>query len=157
MNLIKFDKLHLAEIMEWFPDGESISIWGGPSFKFPFTEQSFLADLDLPNTESFVLINDLGSSLAFGQYYMRNERCHLSRLVVSPSERGNGVGKHLIAQLCLQGCDDLKVSGCSLFVMSHNKSAMRVYLELGFRNAICPEEIPKDTIYMVWSKTNRNK
>lgn len=151
MKLIKFDKSHLAEIMEWFPDGASIAIWGGPGFRFPFTEQSFLTDLDLSNTVSFVLTSDLGSSLAFGQYYMRNERCHLSRLVVSPSGRGNGVGKHLIAQLCLQGCDDLKVSGCSLFVMSHNKSAVRLYLSLGFRNANCPEEISKDMIYMVRS------
>jgi ribosomal protein S18 acetylase RimI-like enzyme len=150
MNLIKFDKLHLVEIMEWFPNDESISIWGGPGFRFPFTAHSFLSDLDLSKTESFVLANELGSSIAFGQYYMRNERCHLSRLVVSPSERGNGIGKHLIAQLCLQGCDDLKVSGCSLFVMPHNKSAMRVYLSLGFRKAIYPEEISKDMIYMVW-------
>ena len=151
MNLIKFDKLHLAEIMEWFPDVESISIWGGPNFRFPCSDQSFMSDLDLAKTESFVLTNDLGSILAFGQYYLRNERCHLSRLVVSPTERGNGIGKHLIAQLSLQGRNDLKVGSCSLFVMAHNKPAMRLYLSLGFREAIYPEEMAKDIIYMVWS------
>ena len=151
MNLIKFDKLHLAEIMEWFPDVESISIWGGPNFRFPCSDQSFMSDLDLAKTESFVLTNDLGSILAFGQYYLRNERCHLSRLVVSPTERGNGIGKHLIAQLSLQGCNDLKVGSCSLFVMAHNKPAMRLYLSLGFREAIYPEGMAKDMIYMVWS------
>ena len=152
MNLIKFDKLHLVEIMEWFPDGESISLWGGPNFRFPYSEQSFLSDLNLSKTESFVLTNDLGSAVAFGQYYLRNGRCHLSRLAVSPAERGNGIGKHLIAQLCRQGCDDLKVSSCSLFVMSHNKPALRVYLSSGFRKATYPDEIARDMIYMVWSE-----
>lgn len=151
MNLIKFDKLHLAEIMEWFPDKESISIWGGPNFRFPYSDQSFMSDLDLSKTESFVLTNDLGSILAFGQYYLRNERCHLSRIVVSPFERGNGIGKHLIAQLSLQGRSDLKVGGCSLFVTAHNKSAMKLYLSLGFREAIYSEEMAKDMIYMVRS------
>lgn len=151
MNLIKFDKLHLAEIMAWFPDADSISIWGGPNFRFPYSDQSFMSDLDLSTTESFVLTNDLGSILAFGQYYLRNERCHLSRLVVSPFERGKGIGKHLIAQLSLQGRNDLKLGSCSLFVMAHNKSALRLYLSLGFREAIHPGEMAEDMIYMVSS------
>ncbi|MFT6735013.1 MAG: ribosomal protein S18 acetylase RimI-like enzyme [Polaribacter sp.] len=151
MNLIKFNKLHLTEVMEWFPNEESISIWGGLNFRFPYSAQSFMIDLDLSNTESFVLINDLGSTLAFGQYYRRNERCHLSRLVVSPFERGNGVGKHLIAQLSLQGRNDLKVGSCSLFVMTYNKLAMKLYLSLDFRKTIYPSEIGNDMVYMVWT------
>jgi len=151
MNLTKFDKLHLAKIMEWFPDEDSTSIWGGPNFRYPYSDQSFMNDLDLFKAESFVLTNDLGSILAFGQYYLRNERCHLSRLVVSPFDRGNGIGKHLIAQLSLHGRNDLKVDSCSLFVMADNKPAMKLYLSLGYREAIYPEEVAKDMIYMVWT------
>jgi len=151
MNLIKFDKLHLAKIMGWFPDEGSISTWGGPNFRFPYSAQTFMSDLDLSKTESFVLADDLGLTLAFGQYYLRNKRCHLSRLVVSPFERGHGIGKHLIAKLSLKGRHDLKVGGCSLFVMAANKLAMKLYLSLGYTEATYPEEIEKDMKYMVWS------
>jgi len=151
MNLIKFDKSYLAEIMKWFPNEESISIWGGPNFRYPYSDESFMNDLNLPKTESFVLTNDFGSILAFGQYYLRNQRCHLSRLVVSPFERSNGIGKYLIAQLSLQGQEDLKVKSCSLFVMADNKPAMKLYLSLGYREDIYPEEVAKDMIYMVLS------
>lgn len=149
MNLIKFDESHLAELMTWFPTQKSASTWGGPDFRFPFTGPSFMNDLNLRSTNSFVLVNDSLRPVAFGQYYLRNQRCHLSRLAVSPAQRGGGIGSDLIAQLSARGQIELMVTSCSLFVMADNKPAKRLYLSLGFIEAEYPQEIEADMIYMI--------
>lgn len=149
MKLIKFDESHLAELMGWFPTQKSVAPWGGPEFRFPFTELSFLSDLNLGSTNSFVLVNDALLPVAFGQYYLRKQRCHLSRLAVSPLMRGGGIGRELIAQLSVQGQAALMVDSCSLFVMADNKAAMRLYITLGFTKTVYPQEIEADVIYMV--------
>ncbi|MFT7559466.1 MAG: hypothetical protein ACI93R_001377 [Flavobacteriales bacterium] len=43
-------------------------MWGGPHFRFPYSEHSFMCDLGLSHTESFILRDDLGTVLSFGQY-----------------------------------------------------------------------------------------
>jgi len=68
---------------------------------------------------------------------------------VSPLQRGGGIGRELIAQLSDKGQDELKVGGCSLFVMEDNKAAMRLYLSLAYIEAVYPQEIQTDMIYMI--------
>jgi ribosomal protein S18 acetylase RimI-like enzyme len=88
--------------------------------------------------------------LAFGQYYLRLGNCHLGRLIVNPNFRGQGIASHLINQLSTLGRSDLRTDSCSLFVLGHNKSAIKVYTKLGFSMADYPEEIPlKNCFYMV--------
>lgn len=149
MNLIEFDASHISVMMQWFPDHKSTAIWGGPNFRYPYSKQSFMHDLNLDHAASFVLMSDQGTVLAFGQYYQRNKHCHLSRLVVSPLERGNGLGKQLINLLSLKGSKALQLKSCSLFVMAYNTAAIKLYLSLGFRQAVYPDNTADDIVYML--------
>lgn len=45
MKLVAATKEHVVEMMAWFPDRDSCGYWGGPMFRFPFTERSFLEDV----------------------------------------------------------------------------------------------------------------
>jgi ribosomal protein S18 acetylase RimI-like enzyme len=129
----------LREMMGWFTSEMECRQWGGSAFRFPFTEATFVEDAKLAELPSFVLWADSGQRAAFGQYYLREGRCHLGRLAVSPAMRGRGIGTELILQLLAMGCDDLGVDECSLFVDEHNPAARRLYERLGFEEAAYPD------------------
>lgn len=150
MKLATFTEPHLAELMQWFPDQHSCTTWGGPEFRFPYTEATFREDLRL-ELPSYALVGDEGELLGFGQYYLREERCHLARLVVAPGHRGRGAGAFLIRALVQCGCSALKVSGCSLFVYESNLPALGLYTRLGFLTKPYPGTPPpiEGCIYMI--------
>lgn len=130
---------HLREMMTWFPDREGCVTWGGPEFRFPFTEESFLEDSRLGELPSYALVGAGGELLAFGQFYLRAARCHLGRLAVAPAHRGRGLGRRLVVGLAELGCRTLGVEECSLFVVPENTVAAGLYEKLGFRPAEYPE------------------
>jgi len=72
------------------------------------------------------------------------------RLVVNPKCRGKGLITDLIKGISLQGTKALSVTACSLFVLAHNKSAIKAYQKAGFILADYPDEIPTENcLYMV--------
>lgn len=125
-------------------------MWGGPQFRYPVTQETFLADVKLSELKSYSLINEANELIAFGQYYLRVGRCHLGRLAVTPKQRAKGFGKLLIHKLMGMGCDELKVKESSLFVYELNTYAVEVYKRLGFELTPYPEYIPiEHCLYMV--------
>lgn len=140
MKLIPAAKEHLHTMMSWFPDKDSCRIWGGPDFRFPFSKETFVEDARIDVLPSYSMLSDNSEIVAFGQYYERENRCHLSRLVVSPRLRNHGIGRKLIKSISQIGCDKLSKSECSLFVSEHNNNAIRFYKTLGFEESIYPGE-----------------
>ena len=150
-HLQRFDAARLPELMRWFHDAEACRVWGGPSFRFPFTPATFREDVRIDSLASWSLVDDSGKLAAFGQYYLRAGRCHLGRLAVSPALRGRGLGGTLIRELCRTGSAELGIATYSLFVLPGNERAMRLYQRLGFTPARYPEpgSAFDDCIYMV--------
>lgn len=155
MSLQPFEWHQLPQLMSWFPDKASCRTWGGPEFRYPFDEPTFQEDSRIRSLPSWSLAGSDGSLSAFGQYYLRAERCHLARLAVAPRLRGHGIGSALVRELCQLGCEALAVNSCSLFVLPANVSALRLYRRLGFVAAPCPEPDPvfEECIYMVASRS----
>jgi len=153
MKLIALAEPHLVELMQWFPDQQSCAIWAGPDFRYPFTQETFREDMRL-QLPTYSLISDDGELLGSGQYYLRVGRCHLARLAISPRHRGRALGAVLIRELCQRGCAELNVDHCSLFVLTSNTPAMRLYTRLGFKEALYPGEMPdiEGCIYMLWQE-----
>ena len=150
MKLIKASEQNLITMMAWFGDQESVTDWGGPHFRYPVTQETFLSDVKLDELESYSLVDNDDNLIAFGQYYLRVGHCHLGRLVVAPKHRGQGIGKQLINLLMKKGCTELAVSESSLFVYKHNEYAIAVYQALGFIEATYPEPMAfENGLYMV--------
>lgn len=150
MYLTQASDEHIIELMSWFKDQDELKIWAGPNFNYPFNLTTFKHDLNLRTLKSFALISNEGDFLAFGQYYLKLEKCHLARLVVNPRFRGKGIAAHLITQLITLGKPDLNTDSCSLFVLSQNIKAIKAYSKLGFSKAEYPEQIPlENCLYMV--------
>ncbi len=140
----------LVELMSWFSSEEQLTVWSGPNFSYPFDLKSFKRDLKLNMLSSFSMVSSEDDLLAFGQYYLRLGKCHLGRLVVNPHFRGKGVVASLIGQLSVLGKSDLNTQSCSLFVLDHNKSAIKAYTKLGFCITDYPEKIAlENCLYMV--------
>ena len=153
MRLQSFEDSQLSELMSWFPDRYSCQTWGGPEFRFPFTEATFREDAKLNSLPTYALVEE-GTLVGFGQYYLRLGRCHLGRLGIAPALRGRGLGSSLVQELCLTGKAQLGVDSFSLFVLPSNERALRLYQRLGFSPASYPEPSPglEGAMYMVASR-----
>jgi RimJ/RimL family protein N-acetyltransferase len=137
-TLVAATRAHLKEMMAWFPTREACAVWSGPAFRFPFTEQTFFDDAKVAELPSFALVDTAGSLLGFGQYYLREGRCHFGRLAINPGFRSRGLGTRLVSLLASAGCSALGVEECSLFVSNGNDRAERLYERIGFCYADYP-------------------
>lgn len=151
MNIIKADSEHAREIMGWFPDKESVILWGSPYTRYPLTEETFFEDIYWSRIHSRVALTDEDELLGFGQFYLKLGRCHLARLVINPKFRGRGLGAKFIATLMDHGAGQLDTRTFSLYVMTVNKPALAVYKNLGFNLAEYPHGDPKleNCVFMI--------
>ena len=150
MQLTEPLECHVIEMMSWFTNEADLKQWSGPGFRYPFDLSTFTGDLKISPTNSFSLVSEEGELLGFGQYYQRLDKCHLGRLVVNPKFRGEGIIAELIKLISVKGTKALSVTACSLFVLSHNQSAIKAYQKVGFVLADYPEKIPTENcFYMV--------
>jgi ribosomal protein S18 acetylase RimI-like enzyme len=154
VNFRPFDDRQLPQLMSWFVDAADCRTWGGPDFRFPFTESSFREDSRIERQPSWALVDSDLALAAFGQFYLRIGRCHLAHLAVAPSMRSRGLGTRLIEELCRTGGGELGVDSFSLLVLSSNEAALRLYRRLGFGPAQYPgpSHPLEDMVYMVASK-----
>lgn len=130
----------IDEVMGWFPDAHSVDIWGGPRFRFPFTRESFLEDCQIAKMSSYCLRSPNGELAAFGQFYDRDGRAHLARLISNPRARREGAGTRLIKLLIRAASQAGNYEEASLFVYRDNAPAYACYRSLGFRI----EDYPQD-------------
>lgn len=150
MNLNVATESDISHLMSWFPTERSVNIWGGPKFRYPFSQESFQEDVHWRDMDTYCLADVSGQMLAFGQIYERHGRINLARLVVSPDRRGQGIGKQLIGLLMEQGRKDIPRLEYSLYVYKDNYPAKACYAGLGFEESEYPEddEMADTCIYM---------
>jgi ribosomal protein S18 acetylase RimI-like enzyme len=132
LELVIATRGHLTQMHIWFKNAASCVEWGGPEFRFPFTNETFFIDTKMAEVPSYALIRDCDELCGFGQFYLRAGRCHLSRLAIAPLLRGQSLGTELVGRLMRLGTERLGVSQCSLFVYTNNTVARSVYEHLGF-------------------------
>ena len=136
--IVRAEFEHLDVLKTWFPDRDTAYDWCGPGLRFPFTDETFLEDIHWERMPGYSLVNESKEMIGFGQYYEKAGRCHLARLVISPSYRSRGLGYHFIDRLMEIGMQDLGVNECSLFVIRSNEKALKCYRALKFIKAGCP-------------------
>lgn len=140
VKIVRTGVRHLETLKSWFPDRASCVEWGGPDFRFPFSNETFLEDIHWRAMRSYSAIDAQNGLLTFGQYYEKAGRCHLARLVVDPFKRSKGIGRQFIRGLMEIGKSDLDANACSLFVMADNDNALACYRGIGFSQTEWPAE-----------------
>lgn len=148
LQLSKCTDQELVGVFRWFNSERSVFYWGGPDISYPLQIKRFKTESKFKKSHSYVLKQGR-QLLAFGQIYNRLDHCHLGRLVVSPKYRGQGYGLHLIEALLTEGQNLFGLSNGSLFVLSDNTSAIKLYKKSNFVEAQYPKKIPlENCLYM---------
>lgn len=152
MHLRRATDTDVTELMSWFDNSRSCKQWGGPSFEFPFTRETFVRDLHWPDMDSFGLVDELGQLTGFGQFYEKYSRVHLARIVVSKNSRGAGNGAKLVQGLAEAGMERLSHKEASLYVYKDNEVAIACYEKVGFVKSGDPagDEKFDDCFFMVF-------
>ena len=150
MKLNLATQLDIKHLMSWFPDKRSVDIWGGPTFRYPFTQESFEEDVLWREMDTYSLVDPSGDMLAFGQMYERHARINFARLVVAPGQRGRGLGKQLVALLMDRGRETFSLEEFSLYAYDDNHAARACYVSMGFNETEYPHgDLLADTcVYM---------
>lgn len=138
LHIVRAESEHLEPLKTWFPDEETAYDWCGPGLRYPFTHETFIEDIHWERMPAYSLVRKNNELIGFGQYYEKAGRCHLARLVISPSNRSKGLGYYFIYRLMGIGMEDLRVNECSLFVIRFNEKALRCYRALKFEKAEYP-------------------
>lgn len=132
----------IDQVMTWFPDAQSVAVWGGPEFRYPFTPATFREDCRLGQMDSYSLRSAAGELAAFGQSYEREGRGHLARLVSNPALRRRGAGRQLIRMIIAALDERHDYAEYSLFVYRNNVPAYQCYLASGFVVQDYPADAP---------------
>ncbi len=150
MKLIAATEADIDQLMSWFPTKQSVDIWGGPNFRYPFTPETFHEDVRWNEMASYCLVDSPDNMLAFGQIYERHGRINLARLVVSPDHRRQGIGTQLISLLMDRGPMSFPLNEFSLYVRKDNCPAKACYAGVGFAEYEYPvnDEMAETCIYM---------
>ena len=156
-TLVEATDSDLRELMRWFDTESAVIEWGGPVFRFPFSEETFREDCHWGKMATFRLNAPDGGFAAFGQLYKRYGRINFARLVVHPKLRGRGVGKRLVRLLMAVGPKLLPCDEFSLFVFRDNMPALGCYQSMGFEIRDYPEGAPlPDQCYYLTRPVDNN-
>ena len=142
----------LSVLISWIEDKDACRIWAGPSVRFPLTLEYLKEDIGFSEENTFSLIHDNESLLGIGQLIQReNNRLHMARIIVSPSQRNKGFGSLLCRLLIRKGRKRGRDINFSLNVDPNNAKAIKLYKKLGFKPS---QESPgssinETTIHMV--------
>lgn len=121
----------LITAASWITSRQDCAFWAGPGASYPLNMDTLAADAKFSPETSYCIDRD-ESMVAFGMLRrLADGRGHLSRLIVAPALRGQGIGKVLVQQLleCAIGNGFQPVG---LWVEPSNDVAVRLYTDLGF-------------------------
>lgn len=141
-------KNDLETVIKWIPDARSCMVWAGPKVIFPIELEQLCDALEFDKNQTYSLADET-KLLALGQIRMfENKRGHLSRIIVNPESRSEGIGRIF----CLELINKAKTLDCktiSLHVVKDNEIAKSLYKKLGFIvPSVQPDNIRDDIIYM---------
>jgi RimJ/RimL family protein N-acetyltransferase len=138
---------HYVELATWISNAHECLRWAGPKLSYPFSAAQLTQQLETDLFEPFVLTNEQGTLLGFGQLIARDAgTMHLGRIIVAPARRKEGLGKRLCRLLVDQARTQHHATRMTLRVYPDNHAAVATYQALGFR--YCQEDLDNEAPLM---------
>ncbi|MGN5953686.1 GNAT family N-acetyltransferase [Sphingobacterium lactis] len=134
--LKKFTSKDFKQLIQWVDSPKLLIQFAGPNFNFPLNEEQLEQHLKLPNRRHFV-IYDSNRNEAIGHAEIQKIATRIGLicrvLLGNPTDRGKGLGKMLINELCHYGFEKCHFNSMELNVYEWNSSAIKCYESVGFK------------------------
>lgn len=130
--LRRFQELDAREVARWPTSIEEVRLWAGGAGGWPLDASVLRRWHAGPDVEPYVL-SDEGKLTGYGELWKdeAEQEVELARIIVSPADRGRGVGRRLVLllleQVSLTGLPDAFVR-----VVPENGVALACYRGAGF-------------------------
>jgi len=123
----------LETILAWVTSPDQMRLWAGPAVPFPGSPAATWEALSATPENAFALTGPSGDMLGFGQILARPASAHLARIIVSPAQRGQGLGRRLCSELVRLTTIRHPSTPITLNVYEGNAPALALYQSLGFQ------------------------
>ena len=125
----------LEQVLGWLGDERDLAIWSGPTFTWPVTMVDVQRQLDSAESSLWLrsAVDDAGRLV--GMARVRTESPESGRygwVILDPALRGRGLGAELVHRTLAAATDELRLPLLTLWVMTQNLAARRMYQREGF-------------------------
>lgn len=123
----------LQQAGTWVNSKAECTAWAGDMVRFPFIDTSLEDDVEFTQHQHFI-IKSAGQLQAFAQLRQINPfHTHISRLIVNPTCRGQGIAAKFLKSLTNQAqTQNSKITLITLNVLETNLTAIKIYANQGF-------------------------
>jgi ribosomal protein S18 acetylase RimI-like enzyme len=135
-------------VVSWVPDSAALYFLTGPRLSWPVTSEALLMlQGGTAGLTAWALVDpgSPGAPIGHVDITVENDRASLSRVIVDPARRGEGLGRQLLL-LAIAKAHELGASVVDLNVIEGNNTAIQLYLSLGF--TVNVESIRPDVVSM---------
>ena len=139
MELIRFKRKNIRDVLSWIDNESQMVQWAGPILSWPLTQKQFRKHLEmakpqLPTLHPFGLYHRseiIGYCELWG-HHRRSNSAMASRIIISPRKRNKGFGQFMLMKLLEFGFDKIDLNRIGLAVFDFNKPAVKCYKNAGF-------------------------
>ena len=154
VKLRKSRQEDILAVIAWIPDEKACRIWAGPGLRFPFSQDQLLEDIGFERYETYSLVDGQDNPIGIGQIMHRNDRLHLGRILIAPSQTGSGIWRLLCEALIRKAKTVTEIKHLVSMFTGTNKTAIKLYRKLGFTIADDQSQAAThDSIFMILEQT----
>lgn len=112
-------------------DAEAVHAIELATFPQPWSLQSFIDEMERNACARYIVAEENGMLLGYAGAWLIMDEGHITNVAVTPSRRGEGIGKGLMRAL-MQYAANMGVQYMTLEVRRSNLTAQKLYHSLGF-------------------------
>jgi RimJ/RimL family protein N-acetyltransferase len=140
--LVPFEKIDFDNLIRWIDNEDLLTKWSGGLFNFPLTQSSlewYIKDTNVPgDSDAFVykVVAEDGSTIghiSLGGISWKNRSARITRVLISPENRGKGCCSEMVTAILKIGFQNLKLHRISLGVYTNNDAAVSCYQKSGLK------------------------
>lgn len=133
MELIIFEKPDYKQLIDWIDSKDLNYLWGGPSYDFPLTHQQIKHHCAQECVFPYLAKHE-GQNVGFIELYQVSmSEFHVCRVFISSEFRGQGLAQEMMRLATQKAALEFNANLLTLYVFSHNESAIKCYEKLGFK------------------------
>lgn len=143
VRLEYFNENDFEQLIDWINDEYTLANWAGTLFSFPLTKEKlhwYLEDSndflesDALNYKAVNMVTgEVIGHISLTAINRDNRSARITRMLIKPGERGNGMCCEVVKALMSIGFAELGLHRMSLGVYDFNDAAIRCYKKAGFK------------------------